>query len=33
VHEAKWVSACPADMKPGDMVMPTGMKMHVDTPK
>jgi hypothetical protein len=33
VHEAKWVGACPADMKPGDMVLPTGMKMHVDPPQ
>jgi hypothetical protein len=28
-QDGKWLGACPADMKPGDMVMPTGMKMNV----
>ena len=28
-QDGKWVGSCPADMKPGDMVMPTGMKMNV----
>ena len=27
--EAKWVGACKADQKPGDIVMPGGMKMNV----
>jgi hypothetical protein len=27
--EAKWVGPCKADQKPGDMVMPNGMKMNV----
>src|SRR5262245_11218385 len=27
--EAKWVGACKADEKPGDIVMPGGMKMNV----
>ena len=28
--EAKWISACKADQKPGDMVMPGGMKMNIN---
>jgi hypothetical protein len=27
--EAKWLGACKADQKPGDMVMPGGMKMNI----
>ena len=27
--EAKWVGACKADQKPGDIMMPGGMKMNV----
>jgi hypothetical protein len=27
--EAKWVGACKADQKPGDIVMPGGMKMNI----
>ena len=27
--EAKWLGACKADQKPGDIVMPGGMKMNV----
>jgi hypothetical protein len=33
LHEAKWVGTCPADMKPGDVVLPTGTKMHIDPSK
>ena len=29
VMEAKWIGPCKADQKPGDMVMPNGMKMNV----
>ncbi len=28
--EAKWVGACKADQKPGDIMMPGGMKMNVN---
>ena len=28
-QEAKWAGACPADMKPGDMIGPNGMKMNL----
>jgi hypothetical protein len=28
-QEARWTGPCPADMKPGDMVMPNGMKMNM----
>ena len=28
-QDAKWISPCPADMKPGDVVMPNGMKMNM----
>jgi hypothetical protein len=28
-QEAKWAGACPADLQPGDMVMPNGMKMNM----
>jgi hypothetical protein len=27
--EAKWLGACQPDQKPGDMVMPGGMKMNI----
>ena len=27
--EAKWLGACKADQKPGDIVMPGGMKMNI----
>lgn len=27
--EARWIGPCKADQKPGDMVMPNGMKMNV----
>jgi len=27
--EAKWMGACKADQKPGDIVMPGGMKMNI----
>ncbi len=27
--DARWTGACPADLKPGDIVMPGGMKMNV----
>lgn len=26
---AKWVGACPADQKPGDVIMPSGVKINV----
>ena len=26
---AKWLGACPADQRPGDMIMPNGMKMNI----
>jgi len=29
VMEARWVGACAAGQKPGDMIMPGGMKMNV----
>ena len=29
VAEMRWMGACPAGMKPGDMLMPGGMKMNV----
>jgi hypothetical protein len=28
-QSAKWVGDCPADMAPGDMMMPGGMKMNI----
>jgi Protein of unknown function (DUF3617) len=28
-QEAKWAGACPADMQPGDMTGPNGMKMNL----
>jgi len=28
-QEAKWTGPCPADMKPGDLVGPNGMKMNM----
>ena len=27
--EAKWLGACKADQKPGDIMMPGGMKMNI----
>jgi hypothetical protein len=27
--EAKWLGACKADQKPGDIIMANGMKMNV----
>ena len=30
-QNGKWSGPCPADMKPGDMIMPGGMKMNVVT--
>ena len=27
--QAKWLGACKPDQKPGDMVMPGGMKMNI----
>jgi hypothetical protein len=27
--EAKWVGACKADQKPGDIIMPGGLKMNI----
>jgi hypothetical protein len=30
VQDGKWSGACPADMKPGDMIMPGGMKMNIN---
>jgi hypothetical protein len=29
IVEAKWVGPCKAGQKPGDMMMPNGMKMNV----
>ena len=29
IIEAKWVGACKADQKPGDIMMPGGMKMNI----
>ena len=28
-QEAKWIGACPADMQPGDMIGPNGVKMNL----
>lgn len=30
INDAKWMGACPAGMKPGDIEMPNGMRMHLD---
>jgi hypothetical protein len=30
-QDGKWIGPCPADMQPGDVVMPNGMKMNVKT--
>ena len=27
--EAKWIGACKPDQKPGDIMMPGGMKMNI----
>jgi hypothetical protein len=29
--QAKWLGPCAADMKPGDMIMPGGMKMNINS--
>lgn len=29
VQEGKWIGTCPADMKPGDLVMGNGMKINL----
>jgi hypothetical protein len=29
VQESKWLSACPADMQPGDMISATGVKVNL----
>jgi hypothetical protein len=29
-QEAKWAGPCPADMQPGDMIGPNGMKMNLN---
>jgi Protein of unknown function (DUF3617) len=29
--QAKWLGPCTADMKPGDMIMPGGMKMNINS--
>ena len=31
VQDGKWVGACPADMQPGDMILPNGMKINLLT--
>jgi hypothetical protein len=31
--EAKWTGACPADMRPGDMIMPGGVRINVEDAK
>ena len=31
-QDGQWTGACPAGMKPGDMVMPGGMKMNILEP-
>jgi len=34
VIQARWVGPCKADQKPGDMILPNGMKINVnDRPK
>jgi hypothetical protein len=30
ISDSKWLGPCPADMKPGDVVMANGMKMNID---
>jgi hypothetical protein len=30
-QDAKWIGPCPADMQPGDVAMPNGMKMNLKT--
>jgi Protein of unknown function (DUF3617) len=30
IAESKWLGPCPANMKPGDVVMANGMKMNID---
>lgn len=30
-QDGKWTGPCPADMQPGDMIMPGGIKMNVKT--
>jgi hypothetical protein len=29
VKDAKWMGACPAEMTPGDMLLPNGVKMNI----
>lgn len=31
-QEARWASPCPGDMRPGDMIGPTGAKMNLKSP-
>jgi uncharacterized protein DUF3617 len=31
IDDAKWTGPCPDDMKPGDMVTSTGIRMHIDS--
>jgi hypothetical protein len=31
--EAKWTGACPADMRPGDVIMPGGHRMNIEDMK
>jgi hypothetical protein len=30
VLEAKWTGPCKADQRPGDMILPSGLEVHVD---
>jgi hypothetical protein len=30
-QDAKWLSDCPADMKPGDLLLPHGLKINIRT--
>ena len=32
-QEAKWSGPCPADMQPGDIIGPNGMKMNMKSPR
>jgi hypothetical protein len=29
IIEARWTGPCKADQKPGDMIMPNGMKINI----
>jgi hypothetical protein len=33
ISDARWTGPCPPGMKPGDMVMANGMKMHMGSPR